>query len=95
MWRLLQDADGVAEGESFVLRQQQQLLPLQHQSPGKLSTINIWVDGRVLKEHLEFGGVVVGSLEESFEHPNVGALFLEKLDDRFSFPLVGGGGVWR
>ena len=59
-------------------------------APVELSPIDVWVDGRVLEERLEFGGI-----EESFEHPDAGVLFLEKLDDHFSFPLVGGGGVWR
>ena len=63
--------------------------------PVELSPINIWVDGRVLEEGVECGGIVVHHLEEAFEHPDVGALFFEKLDNRFSFPFVGGGGVWR
>ena len=68
---------------------------MRHRSPGEFSPIDVWVDGRILKEHLEFGGIVIGSLEELFECPDAGALFLEKLDDHFSFPLVGGGGVQR
>ena len=64
-------------------------------APVELSPIDVWVDGRVLEECLEFRGIVVGGVEESFERPDAGALFLEKLDDCFSFPLVGGGGVRR
>ena len=48
-----------------------------------------------LKERLEFRSIVIGGVEESFEHPNAGVLFFEKLDNRFSFSLVGGGGVRR
>ena len=71
------------------------MFPLWHWAPGEHSPVDVWVDGRVLEEHLEFCGIVVCGIEESFEHPNAGALFLEKLDNHFSFPLVGGGGVWR
>ena len=37
--------------------------------------------------------IVVGGVEEAFERPDAGALFLEKLDDCFSFSLIGSGGV--
>ena len=66
------------------------MLPLRHWSPGEFSSVDVWVDGRVLKECLEFCGI-----KESFKCPDAGVLFLEKLDDCFSFPLVGGGGVRR
>ena len=71
------------------------MFPLRHRSPGEFSPIDVWVDGRVLEERLEFRGVVVGGVKEAFERPNAGAFFLEKLDNCFSFPLVGGGGVRR
>ena len=64
-------------------------------APVELSPIDVWVDGRVLVEGVERGGVVVRHLEEAFERPDAGALFFEKLDDRFSFPFVGDGGVRR
>ena len=70
------------------------MLPLWHWAPGEFSPIDVWVDGRVLEEGVERGGVVVCHLEEAFEHPDVGALFFEKLDNRFSFPFVGGGVQW-
>ena len=57
--------------------------------------VDVWVDGQVLEEHLEFCSIVVSGVEEAFERPDAGTLFLEKLDNRFSFPLVGGGGVRR
>ena len=44
---------------------------------------------------MELSSVVVGHLEELSECLGVGTLFLEKLNDCFSFPLVGGGGVQR
>ena len=69
------------------------MFPLRYWAPVELSPIDVWVDGRVFEERLEFRGIVVGGVEESFERPNAGAFFLEKLDDCFSFPLVGGGGV--
>ena len=62
-------------------------------APSELSPVDVWVDGRILVEGVECGGVVVRHLEEVFERPDTGALFFEKLDDRFSFPFVGGGGV--
>ena len=43
---------------------------------------------------MELGGVVISHLEESFECLDAGSLFLEELDDRRSFPLIGSGGVW-
>ena len=87
MW----DADGVAE-VSFLLRRWW-LLPLRHRSPGEFSPVDVWVDGQILEERLEFCGIVVSGVEELFERPDVGTFLLEKLNDRFSFPLVGGGGV--
>ena len=66
---------------------------MRHWAPGEFSPIDVWVDRRVLEEGVECGGVVVGHLEEAFERPDTGALFFEKLDNRFSFPFVGGGGV--
>ena len=62
-------------------------------SPGEFSPIDVGVDRRVLEEGVECGGIVVRHLEEAFEHPDVGAFFFEELDNRFSFPFVGGGGV--
>ena len=94
MQQLLWNADGGAEGESFVLRRRR-LFPLRHWSPVEFSPVNVIVDGRVLEERLEFLGVVVSHLEESFECPDAGAFFFEELDDCFSFPLVGGGGMRR
>ena len=90
MGRLLWDADGVSEA-SFLWRRR--LFPLRCQSPGEFSPIDVWVDGRVLEEGVECGGIVVRHLEEAFEHLDAGAFFFEKLDDCFSFPFVGGGGV--
>ena len=84
----------MAEGESFILRWQW-LFPLWHQSPVELSPVDVRADGGILEEHLEFRGVVVGHLKESFERPDAGAFFFEELNDRFSFLLVGGGGVWH
>ena len=71
------------------------MFPLRRRAPVELSPVDVWVDGRVLVEGMECGGIVVRHLEEAFERPDVGALFFEKLDNRFSFPFVGGGGVWR
>ena len=71
------------------------MFPLRHWSPGELSPIDVRVDGRVFEERLEFCGIVVGGIKKSFEHPDAGAFFFEKLNNRFSFPLVGGGGVRR
>ena len=64
-------------------------------APVECSPIDVWVDGQVLIEGVERGGVVIHHLEEAFERPDAGALFFEKLDNRFSFPFVGGGGVRR
>ena len=94
MRRLLWDADGVAEA-SFILWWWRQLFPLQHWSPVDFSPVDIVADGRVLKEGVELGGVVVHRVEEPFEHLDEGALFLEELDDHLSLPLVGGRGVWQ
>ena len=69
------------------------MFPLRHWSPGEFSPVDVWVDGRVLVEGVEGGSIVVRHLEEAFERPDAGALFFEKLDDRFSFPFVGGSGV--
>ena len=44
---------------------------------------------------MELGGIVVSHVEEPFEHLDAGSLFLEELNDRLLFPLVGIGGVWR
>ena len=93
MWRLLWDADGVAE-VSFILWWQQ-LFPLQCGSPGNFSPVDVDVDGQILEEGVELGGVVICHVEETFEHLDSGALFLEELDDCLLFPLVGGGGVWQ
>ena len=71
------------------------MFPLRRWAPVELSPIDVWVDGRVLEEGVECGGVVVRHLEEAFEHPDAGALFFEKLDNCFSFPIVGGRGVQR
>ena len=68
---------------------------MRHWAPGELSPIDVWIDGRVLVEGVERGGIVVRHLEEAFEHPDAGALFFEKLNDCFSFSFVGGGGVRR
>ena len=57
--------------------------------------MDVWVDGRVLKEAVQLGCIVIGHFEEPFEHPDPGMFFFEKLDNRFSFPAVGGGGVQR
>ena len=92
MGRLLWDADGVAKA-SFVLWWRRRFFPLQHWSPVEFSPIDVWVNGRVLKEAVQLGCIVVGHFEKPFECPDPGAFFLEKLDNRFSFPLVGGGSV--
>ena len=96
MQRLLWDADGVTEA-SFVLWWwwRLQLFPLQHWSPVHFSPIDIVADGQVLKEGVEFGSIVVCHVKETFEHLDLGALFLEELDDCLLLPLVGGGGVRR
>ena len=82
----------MAEGESLILWRQW-LFPLWHWSPVELSPVDVWADGGILEERLEFSGIVVSHLEESFERPDAGAFFFEELNDRFSFLLVGGGGV--
>ena len=92
MWQLLWDADGVVKA-SFVLWWRQRLFPLRHGSPVDFSPVDIVVDGRVLKEGVELGGVVICHIEEPFEHLDVGTLFFEELDSHCSFPLVGVGGV--
>ena len=69
------------------------MFPLRRWTPVELSPVDVWVDGRVLVEGVERDGVVVGHLEEALERPDAGALFFEKLDNRFSFSFVGGGGV--
>ena len=71
------------------------MFPMRRWAPVELSPVDVWVDGRVLVEGVERGGVVVRHLEEAFERPDAGALFFEKLDNRFSFSFVGGGGVRR
>ena len=71
------------------------MFPLRRRSPGEFSPIDVWVNRRVLEEGVECGGVVVRHLEEAFERPDVGALFFEELDNRFSFLFVGSGGVRR
>ena len=91
--RLLWDAGGVVEASFLWWRRR--FFPLRRWAPVELSPVDVWVDGRVLKECLEFCGIVVGGVEELFEHPDAGTLFLEKLNNCFSFPLVGGGGVRR
>ena len=92
MGRLLWDA-GWATKASFVLWQR--LFPLRRWAPVELSPVDVWVDRRVLEEGVERGGVVVRHLEEALERPDAGAFFFEKLDNRFSFPFVDGGGVRR
>ena len=69
------------------------MLPLRRWAPVELSPVDVWVDGRVLVEGVERGGVVICHLEEAFERPDAGALFFEKLDNRFSVSFIGGGGV--
>ena len=64
-------------------------------APVELSPVDVWVDGRVFEEVMQLGCIVVGHFEEPFERLDAGVLFLEKLDNRFSFSAVGGGGVWR
>ena len=66
-----------------------------HWAPVEFSPVDVWVDGRVLVEGVEHGGIVVRHLEEVFERPDAGAFFFEKLDDCFSFPLVGDSGMRR
>ena len=66
-----------------------------HRSPVEFSPVDVWVDGQVLEEGVELGGVVIRHLEEMSERLDAGTLFLEKLDDCFSFSLVGSGGVQR
>ena len=64
-------------------------------APVELSPVDVWVDGRVLKEVVQLGCIVVGHFEEPSEHLDAGTLFLEKLNNHFSFLAVGGGGVQR
>ena len=71
------------------------MFPLWCRAPVELSPVDVWVDGRVLEEGVERGGIVVHHLEEALERPDAGAFFFEKLNDRFSFSFVGGGGVRR
>ena len=61
--------------------------------PVDFSPVDIIVDGQVLEEGVEFGGIVIRHLKEPSERLDVGALFFEELDDHLSFPLVGVGGV--
>ena len=68
---------------------------MRHWAPVELSPVDVWVDGRVLKEVMQLGCIVVGHFEESSERLDAGVLFLEKLDNCFSFSVVGGGGVWQ
>ena len=96
MQRLLWDADGVAEasfGLWLILWWRRRLFPLRHWSPVNLSPVDIGADGRVLEEGVEFGGIVVHHVEEPSEHLDASALFLEELDNRLLFPLVGSRGV--
>ena len=92
MGRLLWDADRVAEA-SFVLWWWWWFFPLRRWSPVEFSPIDVWVNGRVLKEAVQLGCIVVGHFKKLFEHPDPGTFFLEKLDNCFSFSAVGGGGV--
>ena len=92
MRRLLWDADRVAKA-SFVLWWRWRLFPLRCWSPVDFSPVDIIADGQVLKEGVEFSGIVVHHVKETFKCLDAGALFLEELDDHLSFPLVGGGGV--
>ena len=63
--------------------------------PVELSPVDIWINGQVLEEGVEFGGVVIHHAEEMLERLDSGMLFLEELNDCLLFPLVGGGGVWQ
>ena len=69
------------------------MFPLRHRAPVDFSPVDIITDRRVLEEGVELSSIVIHHVEEMFEHLDAGALFLEELDDRLSFPLVGGGGV--
>ena len=69
------------------------MFPLWCQSPVEFSPVDIWVDGRVLEEAVQLCCIVVSHFEKLFERPDPGAFFLEKLENRFSFSAVGGGGV--
>ena len=71
------------------------MFPLWRRSPVDISPVDVSTDGRVLKEGVEFGSVVVCHVEEMLEHLDSGVLFFEELDDHLSFPLVSGGGVRR
>ena len=92
MGRLLWDAGWVTEASFLWWRR---LFPLRRWAPEELSPIDVWVDRRVLEEGVELSGVVVCHLEETSEHLDAGVLFLEKLNNCFSLPLVGSGGVQR
>ena len=92
MGRLLRNADGVAEASFLRWRR---LFPLRRWAPVELSPVDVWVDGRVLEEGVERGGVVIHHFEEALERPDAGTFFFEELNDCFSFPFVGGGGVRR
>ena len=91
MGRLLRDAGWVTEASFLWWRRR--LFPLRRWAPVELSPVDVWVDRRVLEEGVERSGVVVRHLEEALERPDAGAFFFEKLDDRFSFSFIGGGGV--
>ena len=90
MGRLLWDAGWVTEASFLWWRR---LFPLRRWAPVELSPIDVWVDGRILVEGMECGGVVIRHFEEAFERPDAGVLFFEKLNNGFSFPFIGGGGV--
>ena len=90
MGRLLQDADGVAEASFLWWRQ---LFPLQCGPPVEFSPIDVNIDGRVLEEGVEFGGVVVHHVEETLERLDSCVFLFEELDDCLLLPLVGDAGV--
>ena len=69
------------------------MFPLRHWAPVEFSPVDVWVDGRVLVEGVECGGVVVRHFEEAFERLDAGAFLFEELDNRCSLPFIGGGGV--
>ena len=69
------------------------MFPLRRGSPVDISPIDVGAGRRILEERVEFSGVVVRHVEETLERLDSGALFLEELDNRLSFPLVGGRGV--
>ena len=76
MGRLLWDAGWVTKASFLLWRRR--LFPLRRWAPVELSPIDVWVNGRILKEHLEFRGIVVSGIEELFECPDASTLFLEK-----------------